>query len=188
MSGRYRRAVPTLRSLRSDELREGERTALADLFESAWRGKNGVFTPEDFEHAFGGVHFLIEEDGEILAHASVVARELHTGEHRLDTGYVEAVATRPAHQRRGHASTLMHAVGEHLDAHFDLGGLSIGVEGFYERFGWMRWRGPTYCRTDDGLVRTEREDDDVMVRLTPRSPSLDPTAPISCNLRSGDLW
>lgn len=161
---------------------------LADLFEAAWGGRGGVFSEEDREHAFGGMHFLIEQDGKILAHASVVARELHVQEHRLTTGYVEAVATWPAHQRQGLASTLMRAVGDHLDARYELGGLSLGVEGFYERFGWRLWQGPTFCRTEAGLVRTEDDDGGVMVRLTPASPALDLTAPISCNHRSGDVW
>jgi aminoglycoside 2'-N-acetyltransferase I len=172
----------------SDELTVEECRILADLFQAAWHGKGGVFSKEDHEHAFGGVHFLLEGGGEILSHASVVARELRTGGHELDTGYVEGVATWPVYQRRGYASTLMRAVGEHLDERYELGGLSIGVEGFYERFGWRYWEGPTYCRTEDGLVRTADEDGVVMVRPTPRTPELDLTAPISCNLRSGDVW
>ena len=178
----------TVRTARSDELGDAERAILGDLFQAAWHGKGGVFSAEDYEHAFGGVHFILEEDGEILSHASVVARELHTGTHALDTGYVEGVATWPVYQRRGYASTLMRAVGDHLDERYDLGGLSIGVEGFYERFGWRYWEGLTYCRADDGLVRTEDGDGVVMVRPTPRTPDLDLTAPISCNLRSGDVW
>jgi aminoglycoside 2'-N-acetyltransferase I len=180
--------VPEMRTLTSEDLRDDERAVLHDLFQAAWHGKGGHFDPEDEEHAYGGVHFLVEEDGQILAHASVVARELHTGDHALNTGYVEAVATWPAYQRRGYASALMRAVGEHLDDRYDLGGLSIGVEGFYERFGWRYWEGPTYCRTPDGLVRTADEDGVVMVRSTPRTPEIDITAPISCNLRSGDVW
>jgi aminoglycoside 2'-N-acetyltransferase I len=82
----------------------------------------------------------------------------------------------------------MRAVGEHLDERYELGGLSLGVEGFYERFGWQRWLGPTFCRAGDGLVRTADDDGSVMVRMTPTSPELDLTAPISCDPRSGDVW
>ena len=180
--------MPALVQVGSAGLRADEVAVLAELFEAAWRGKGGVFTDEDRAHAFGGMHFLLEENGEILAHASVVGRELHVGDHRLATGYGEAVATWPAHQGQGYASSLMRAVGDHLDERYELGGLSLGVEGFYERFGWQQWLGPTYCRTDDGLVRTTDEDGSVMVRMTPTSPDLDLTAPISCNLRSGDVW
>ena len=36
-----------------------------------------AFTEADWEHSVGGMHFVLEEDGEIVAHASVVERELH---------------------------------------------------------------------------------------------------------------
>ena len=183
----YGRDVPLIQ-VGSAGLRPDEVDALADLFDAAWRSKSGVFSDEDREHAFGGMHFFIEEAGQILAHASVVPRELHVGDHHLNTGYVEAVATLPAYQRRGLATTLMTAVGAYLDELFELGGLSLGVEGFYERFGWVTWEGPTYCRTEQGLVRTADDDGGVMVRLTPSSPALDLSAPISCSLRSGDVW
>ena len=83
-----------------------------------------------------------------MAHGSVVARELHTNGHRLATGYVEAVATLPVRQRRGHGSALMRAIGEHIDQMFELGALDTGIAGFYERFGWIVWEGPTFVRMD----------------------------------------
>lgn len=48
----------------------------------------------------GGMHLVIELEGEIVSHASVVERDLHTGDHRLSTGHVEGVATVPAYQHR----------------------------------------------------------------------------------------
>ena len=65
--------------------------------------------------------------------------------------------------------------------------LSRAIE-FYERLGWRRWAGPTYVRTDAGLVRTAEDDGNVLVRLTPASPDLDLSAPLSCEWRSGDVW
>jgi hypothetical protein len=38
------------------------------------------------------------------------------------------------------------------------------------------------------LVRTAEEDGNVLVRLTPTSPELDLSAPISCDWRPGDVW
>jgi aminoglycoside 2'-N-acetyltransferase I len=113
---------------------------------------------------------------------------LYTGGHRLATGYVEAVATWPSHQRRGHGSALMREVGEYIDETFELGALDTGSSAFYERLGWVVWRGPTYVRTDSGLLRTADEDGQVLVRLTPASPALDLSAPISCDSRPGDVW
>ena len=74
-----------------------------------------------------------------MAHASVVQRELHTSGHRLRTGYVEAVATRPSHQREGLGSLVIGEVGELIDRTSRLGALATGVVGFYERLGWVAW-------------------------------------------------
>ena len=146
------------------------------------------FTEADWEHGLGGIHFILEEGGTLLAHASVVERELHVGEEQLRTGYVEGVAARKDAQGRGHGSAVMREVGEYIDETFSLGALDTGVQGFYERLGWVIWKGPTFVRTDAGLVRTEEDDGNVMVRLTPTSPELDLTAPLSCEWRAGDAW
>lgn len=146
------------------------------------------FTEEDWEHGLGGVHFILEEEGALVAHGSVVERELHVGEHHLRTGYVEAVATKKDLQHRGYGSTIMREVGEYIDETFPLGALDTGVTAFYEQLGWAVWEGPTFVRTKSGLVRTAEDDGSVMVRLTPMSPELDLMAGISCEWRSGDVW
>jgi aminoglycoside 2'-N-acetyltransferase I len=176
------------RSLPSDELRPKEVARLRELFSAAWGSDADGFTDEDWEHAVGGLHFIVEEGGAIVAHASVVERELHTGGHHLATGYVEAVATWPTHQRRGHGSALMREVGDYIDRTFQLGALDTGSPAFYERLGWVAWKGPTFVRTDTGLIRTTEEDGNVLVRLTPTTPELDPSGPISCDWRPGDVW
>jgi aminoglycoside 2'-N-acetyltransferase I len=180
--------VAMMRRLASDELTSEEVAALRELFRAAWDDNSEGFTDEDWDHAQGGLHFILEEDGAIVVHASVVERELQTSGHRLATGYVEAVATWPAHQRRGHGSALMREVDEHIDQTFELGALDTGSSAFYERQGWVVWRGPTFVRTDSGLIRTAEEDGKVLVRLTPTSPELDLSAPISCDWRPGDVW
>ena len=48
--------------------------------------------------------------------------------------------------------------------------------------------GPTSVHTDAGLLRTPEEDGLVFVRLTPTSPELDLSEPISCDWRPGDVW
>jgi aminoglycoside 2'-N-acetyltransferase I len=171
----------------SRDLRPEEVASLRALFEAAWADEEG-FTDQDWDHAFGGIHFIVEEGGVIVSHASVVERRLHTNGLDLTTGYVEAVATRPLHQRRGHGSAVMRAVGEHIDRTFQLGALDTGRRAFYERLGWIAWRGPTAVRTDGGLVRTPEEDGNVLVRLTPTSPQLDLSSPISCDWRAGEVW
>ena len=60
--------------------------------------------------------------------------------------------------------------------------------GFYEKLGWVAWQGRTSVRTDARLAGTAEEDGNVFVRLTPTSPVLDLSAPISCEWRPGDVW
>jgi aminoglycoside 2'-N-acetyltransferase I len=180
--------VAVVRRLASDELSSEEVEGLRELFGAAWSDDPEEFTHEDWDHAFGGVHFILQEGGVIVAHASVVERELHTNGHRLASGYVEAVATLPDHQGRGHGSATMGEVNEYVDQSFQLGALGTGRLTFYQRLGWIVWTGPTFVRSDAGLVRTAEEDGQVLVRLTPTSPELDLSAPISCDWRTGDVW
>ena len=179
---------PLVRLVRSDALRPDEVVVLRGLFDEAWSDDVEGFTDRDWGHAVGGVHVIAEADGCVVSHASVVGRELHTAGHRLQTGYVEAVATRPSHQRRGLGSLVIGEVGELIDRAYRLGALATGVVGFYESLGWVAWEGPTFVRTTVGNVRTAEEDGNVFVRLTPTSPKLDLTAPISCEWRPGDAW
>ena len=180
---------PRVRTLTTAELTGEERSAVRALLAGAWDDDvDGAFSEEDWEHAIGGVHFLLEERGELVTHASVVERELHTEGHRLRTGYVEAVATRREGWSRGRGSAVMTEVRAYIDRAFDLGALATGRTAFYERLGWVVWRGPTLVRTDRGTVPTPEDDGAVMVRLTPSSPRMKLTAPISCEWRPGDVW
>ncbi len=177
-----------VRTASSDELTPRRIASLRALFDAAWPDPRDAFTAEDFDHAFGGMHFLVEEEGGIVSHASVIERKLHTGGNELATGYVEGVATLPAHRRRGLATGIMREVGKHIDRTYPLGALGTGLMAFYGRLGWIVWGGPTGVRTDRGLVPTPEDDGYVLVRLTPTSPDLDLSAPISCDWRPGDVW
>jgi aminoglycoside 2'-N-acetyltransferase I len=180
-------SVPPIRQIRSSELSPAQRSSLRRLFSESWSGE-GEFTEQDWNHAMGGMHFLVEQGHGIVAHAAVVARILHPGDFVLKTGYVEAVTTKVSHRRRGLGAAIMLAVGRHIDRHYELGALDTGQPDFYERFGWRIWQGPTFVRTEQGLERTEKEDGLVMIRLTPTSPALDVTKSVSCDSRPGDAW
>jgi aminoglycoside 2'-N-acetyltransferase I len=148
----------------------------------------GRFTVEDWDHALGGVHFFVEEDRHLLAHASVVERRLEVADTKLRAGYVEAVATRPDRRATGLSTVVVQAATDHIRASYELGGLCTGHNAFFERLGWETWRGPTFVRTDTGLVRTADEDGNVMILRTPTTPHIDPTDAISCDWRPGDVW
>ena len=75
-----------------------------------------------------------------------------------------------------------------LRREFEFGALSTSRHDFYARLGWERWRGPTFVRHGRELVRSWDEDDAVMVLRYGPSLSVDLTASISCDARTGDDW
>lgn len=178
-----------LRRVATSELTDAETEAVRRLLWAVFANDDGGMTEEDWEHALGGVHVLVELDGEIVGHASVVERDIHVGSRSMQTGYVEAVAIDPRHQRAGLGTQLMLEVDAVIAEGFELGALATGSPEFYERLGWLRWAGPTFVRTATGPQRTVEEDGGIMVRPTPRTqPDLDRTTSISCNWRAGDVW
>jgi aminoglycoside 2'-N-acetyltransferase I len=177
-----------LRRLRTDELSLSELRDLRALFDEAWRGDD-AFDDDDWAHTIGGTHFVMEVDGTVRSHVSVVPRTLVTGDRNFLTGYVEAVATRESDRGLGYASELMRAATGFIDGRYELGALGTELFDFYARFGWERWRGPTSVRTDEGELATPEEDGFVMVHPTRTTPAgLDVDAPISCDWRPGDAW
>lgn len=178
--------APEIREVRTGALTSGEIRALRTLLSEAFG--DDEFDETDWEHALGGMHFLLEQDGAIVAHAAVVERELLVGGRPVRTGYVEAVATSPALQGRGLGSRLMERVTGYVRAGFDLGALATGRNRFYERLGWVTWRGPTFVTGADGPERTPDDDGAILVLVTPASPPIDVAGPIACGARPGAPW
>jgi aminoglycoside 2'-N-acetyltransferase I len=180
-----------IREVESAALDEREIEAIRALMSRAFGdGEDERFTDDDWAHAIGGRHFLLEVDGTLVGHASVVERELHIGTQPIRTGYVEAVAIEPARQGQGLGSALMKPVEAEIRGRFELGALGSGRHAFYERLGWRTWRGPSAVRTETGEQRTPDEDGYILVLETPSTPvrPLDLDAPISCDWRPGDVW
>jgi aminoglycoside 2'-N-acetyltransferase I len=179
-----------LRRLATAELSDDERRALRALLDAAFHEPDPEerFSDDDWEHALGGTHVLLDLDGEIVAHASVVEREIHADGRPLRTGYVEAVATSPDRQGQGLGTIVMTEITAIVRDGFELGALGTGAQHFYERLGWRVWPGPTSVRAPGGDRRTTADDGFVMVLRTPTTPPLDDTGPISCDWRPGDAW
>lgn len=178
-----------VRQIPSEGLSEANAREIRALLDAAFGAdEDERFTDDDWAHALGGVHFVLDVGGEIVAHASVVEREIHVGDRPLRAGYVEAVATVPDRQGRGYGSRVIEAVGAHLRERYELGVLGTGRHRFYERLGWSTWRGHSFVRTPAGPEPTPEEDGFILVLPTPATPPLDPTAPISCDSRPGDAW
>lgn len=180
---------PHLRTVPTSDLAPEEVAVIRALMEVAFGpDDDDRFTDDDWAHAVGGMHFVLDLDGELIAHASVVERQLHIGGQPLRTGYVEAVATAPDRQGAGFGSLVMTEVTTFIGERFELGALGTGRHSFYERLGWLTWRGESSVRTTDGSRRTPDEDGYILVLATPSSPPLDLTASISCDWRPGDVW
>jgi aminoglycoside 2'-N-acetyltransferase I len=147
---------------------------------------------EDLRPAFDAfvepVHVLAIVEDSIVSHALWVTRWLAPGDSApLRTAYVEAVATDPAHERRGFASAVMRTLVGRV-ATFQLAALSPSDRGhaLYGRLGWERWIGPLSIRRRAGVIETPEES--VMIYRLPWSPPLDLTAPLSAEWRPGELW
>ncbi len=178
-----------LRRLPTEAVSDAEIAIIRALLDAAFGTDDDErFTDADWDHAVGGVHFVLDFEGDIVAHASVVEREIRIGDLPLRTGYVEAVATATDQQGRGLGSVLMADVNAWIRQRFELGALGTGRHHFYERLGWQTWAGPSSVRTPDGPRRTPDEDGYIVVLRTPSSPTFDLAEPISCDWRLGDVW
>ncbi len=136
------------------ELGQERQAAVRSLLEVAF---DGDFSDEDWDHALGGWHVLVSDDGgALVAHAAVVPRRLLVADRPFRSGYVEAVGTSPTLQGTGVGSLAMQGIGELLPRHFELGALATGRWSFYERLGWERWRGPTFARDGDEVTARRR--------------------------------
>ena len=180
---------PRLRRLATSALTPVEIGAIRAILDDAFGpDEEDRFTEDDWDHAVGGVHFVLDLDGAIVAHASVVERTLAIDDRPVRAGYVEAVAVAPGHQGAGFGSLLMSDVTSWVAERFDLGALGTDRHHFYGRLGWQTWRGPSAVRAPDGMRRTPDEDGYIMVLATPTSPLFRLTDPISCDWRPGDVW
>jgi aminoglycoside 2'-N-acetyltransferase I len=177
--------VADLRTAHTADLDASIRAAARALLDQAFEGD---FTDDDWEHALGGIHALVWDGGELIAHASLVQRRiLHRGR-ALRAGYVEAVGVRPDRRGRGHGAAVMEALEQVLRGAYELGALSATDDGlgFYAARGWKRWRGPTSALTPAGIARTEN--DDGSVHVLPLTVALDLDGELTCDWRDGEVW
>jgi aminoglycoside 2'-N-acetyltransferase I len=179
--------VSVLRIVPSAELRDAEWDELTALcvaaFDEPWDGY--------WESIGPGLHIIATDlGGRAVAHAAIVDRFLYPGELVVPSAYVEAVAVLPERQRSGLGTLVMEAIDRHIDDGYPLGALGTGSQPFYQRLGWVVWRGPTWIRNRDGSrERSETEDGGIMIRRTPSTPAaLDLDAPIAVDWRPGEVW
>lgn len=123
----------------------------------------GDFSDSDYENALGGRHFMIFVGGHLIAHASVVTRSISLDDTAWNVGYVEAVAVAADFRGRTFGRRIMQQVTDFCRGNYEVAMLSTGEHGFYERFGWVLLDATTFVETAMGLVRTEEDDDCLML-------------------------
>jgi aminoglycoside 2'-N-acetyltransferase I len=162
-----------------------ELEAIRLLLDNAFAGR---FTDDDYEHALGGMHALVWDEGTLVAHGSVVLRRLLHGSRALRTGYVEGVAVRDDRRGQGHGAAVMSALELLIRGGYQLGALASSemALGFYAARGWQRWRGTAAVITPTGIRRTPDEDGTVYV--LPLDAPLRLHGDLACDWRNGDVW
>jgi aminoglycoside 2'-N-acetyltransferase I len=176
--------VTELRIAHTADLGAGLVSAVRDLMDAVFDG----VSDDTFDNALGGVHALILEDGELIAHGSVVQRRLLCDGRALRTGYVEGVAVRADRRRRGHGDTVMAELERVIRSAYHLGALGASPVGsrLYAARGWQLWQGPSSALTSDGIKRTA--DHDGAIYVLPVAVPLDLTAELTCDYRPAALW
>ncbi|KJY41756.1 aminoglycoside 2'-N-acetyltransferase [Streptomyces sp. NRRL B-1568] len=179
--------MTVLRTAHTSALTAAELAAVRRLLDAAFEGD---FSDDDWDHSVGGMHALVLDGGELMAHGSLVQRRLLHSGRALRTGYVEAVAVRAGHRRRGHGSAVMAAL-EHVLRHgaYELGALGAADEAvpLYTGRGWQRWLGPSSVLAPAGIERTP--DEDGCIYVLPVGPTaLDLDGELTCDWRPGDVW
>jgi aminoglycoside 2'-N-acetyltransferase I len=148
----------------------------------------GEMDDHDWEHALGGVHALVFEDGALVGHGAVVQRRLMHGGRALRAGYVEAVGVRADRRGRGHGAAVMAALERVIHGAYDLGALGStdAALGFYGARGWRAWAGPLGALTPAGVVPTPDEQGAILV--LPAGVPLDLGGALTCDWRDGAVW
>ena len=159
-------------------------SAVRDLMDAVFDG----VSDDTFDNTLGGVHALILEGGELIAHGSVVQRRLLYDGRPLRTGYVEGVAVRADRRRQGHGATVMAELERVIKTAYHLGALGASPIGsrLYAARGWQLWQGPSRALTSDGIRRTA--DHDGAIYVLPVSVPLDLTADLTCDYRPAAPW
>lgn len=174
--------------LHTSQLSEATLAAIRTLLDEAYDD----FSDEDWEHTIGGMHALAWDGAELVGHGSVVQRRmLHTPREgqaqALRAGYVEGVAVRADHRRRGIGKAIMSALKTVIRRSYAIGALSAADEArsLYAAGGWQPWQGRTFAMTPAGITRTEEEDEGIFVLAV---EPIDLAGDLTCDWRDGDVW
>jgi aminoglycoside 2'-N-acetyltransferase I len=176
--------VIEVRIAHTAQLHDAGRRAVRTLLDTAF---DDDFSDQDWAHALGGMHAMVWDGADLVAHGAVVQRQLVCGGRALRTGYVEGVGVHPDRRGEGHAGRVMAALEEVIRGGYDLGALASSemALGFYVTRGWQRWRGKSGVLTPEG-TRPTPNDDSIFVFAV--DVPLDIEGEILCDWRDGGDW
>lgn len=160
--------------------------AQANLRELLVRAFEGDFSNEDWEHTHGGLRFVGYLGNEVVAHGSVIERNVWIDGEYLKIGYVEGLAVAPSYWNRGFGSKLMAEITSHCKTEFRISMLATGEKDFYRKLGWLDFEGESYVFRNGVEVRTADEDEGLM--YLPRSVDFPTPTKVVCETREGDDW
>lgn len=169
----------------TDEATEGFLNDLKELLTTSFGNQ---FSDDDWEHGLNGRHFTVFEAGTLVAYCAVVSRTLYIDEKNYPCGYLENVATIPRRRLHGFAARTVREANQYISTNFEIGALSTSKKDFYRKLGWEDWRGPSYVVTSGEWVRSESEDEGIMILRSGPNSELDLNSRIACESRSGDSW
>ncbi len=177
--------MPSVRLTHTASLTPAERAAVHDLLFDVFDD----MAEDDVEHALGGLHAMVWDGGELVAHGAVVQRRLLHGGRALRAGYVEGVAVRADRQRQGLGRAVMTTLDDVVRHAYEIGGLGATDEAvpLYVSLGWRRWEGTAWALTPDGVVETAEDAGAIFVLPVDGVP-LDVAGAITCDWREGDVW
>ncbi|MFF3456519.1 GNAT family N-acetyltransferase [Streptomyces sp. NPDC002730] len=176
----------SLRTAHTFELGPAEllevRTLLTDAF-------HGGFSDDDWDHSLGGIHALVHEDGELVAHGSVIQRRVIHDHRSLRIGYIEAVAVRADRRRRGLGGLVMETLERVIDGAYEFGALSASDDGaeLYRARGWRLWEGPIAAQGLGRVIPLPDEEDSTYVRPAASRPLPAPGRKLIFDWRDGDV-
>lgn len=147
----------------------------------------GNFSSEDWEHTFGNQHYIGLLDNIIVAHGSVVPRNMFINGQGITVGYVEAITVLPAYWRQGFGTQLMTQITQFCHNDYELTMLSTHEKQFYEKLGWRQFLGASFVRIGELEVRTAKEDEGLML-LSRDNCGTSEIRRATCQPRIGDDW
>jgi len=170
--------------LKDSELSRSVESDSLNLLNEAFEGD---FSQEDFRHTFGGLRFLGYFNQELVAHGSVIPRNMCIDEIQVQVGYIEGVAVIPKYWKKGFGSLLIAEITSYCRSQYSISMLSTVEKNFYSRHGWVEFEGESYVLSEGRELSTKEENETLMFLMGTNLEARSLNKAV-CNERTGDAW